>query len=152
AVFTGASVLLRSAGLALVAGMVARAVTVLARDRRRGLALLGAFTPALIVGLGGQVAWMHQQPAPLRWPELPGYPWPYLSQLKVVSGNQPQLGMVTARGIPVRIARRLFERSNMLVQFLLGRQVHSSSPLSWSVLLLLLSGWGYSVWKGRWGA
>jgi hypothetical protein len=154
AAFTGASILLRSAGIALVAAMAVRGAVVLAHDRRRGFALLRSFAPVLVVGLAVQGAWMHRHPAPLDWPEVPGYPGSYLSQVRMVSGNQPELGVVTAKQIPERIARKLFERAKMLVEFLGGQPIRDlwSSSVIWAVLLLLLSGWGYSVWRGGGGA
>lgn len=151
---TGASILFASAGIALIGAMLARAAAVFRADRRRAVALLKAFAPALLVGLAVQIAWMDRKPPPLEWPEVPGYPGTYLSQLKVESGNQPELGFVTAKGIAVRMARNLFERSKMLVQFLVGHPLRDLwvSSVILGALLLIVIGWGHSIWKSGGGA
>ena len=89
---------------------------------------------------------MHRKPAPLEWP-LAGYPRPYLEQLKVKSGNDPQLGMATLSDIPVRVGENLFDESVLLAQLLYPSWINPywASILILGVLLLVVLGCGSCV-------
>lgn len=154
AALAGSAILFASAGIALIGAMVGRGAAVFRRDRGKAIAVLKAYAPVLIVGLAVQIAWMDRKPPPLEWPEVPGYPASYLSQLNVKSGNQPELGFVTAKDIPIRVARNLFERSKMLAQFLVGYPMSNLwvSAVILGTLFLVLIGWAYSIWKSGGGA
>jgi hypothetical protein len=105
------------------------------------------YAPVLIAGVAVQVFWMRRAPAPPEWPELPGYPASYLEQVKVRSGNEPQLGLAVATDIPVRIAKNLFGRAKMLSQLIAGRWLRDlwSSSIIFVVLALVVIGWGRSI-------
>jgi hypothetical protein len=84
---------LRSAAVALLGGVVAWLGATWLMDRASTRRRLLALAPALLLGTALQGAWMawagrHQVS---EWP-LGGYPKSYLSQVLIVSGNEPELG------------------------------------------------------------
>jgi len=148
AALCAASIMIASAGIALLGAIVASLAALFWRDRRLAVPRLKAFAVALIVGVAVQAWWMHRPPAPLEW-QIPGYPRPYLSQLRVKDGNHPELGMATWRDIPVRFADNAFNHSAWLAETLLQRPIpgHWLFPLILGPFLLIVLGWGYSIWR-----
>lgn len=143
-----ASLMLASAAMALLAGMVAVIAVTFRRDRRLGLIRLRRLLPVLLVGIAVQGIWMHRRSAPLEWPKLPGYPATYFQQLIVRNGNHPELGEATLGEIPARIARNLFGYSGLLTESVLRHDIapHNIS-LAIVPVLLVVMGWTYSVWR-----
>jgi hypothetical protein len=117
-----ASVMIATAGIALLGALIVRIVIARFQDRRLALARLRMFFAALVIGLAVQGWWMRRPPAPLEWPTA-GYPRPYLEQLKVKDGNNPERGMATWRDIPLRVAHNAFEHSVMVARLLAGRRL-----------------------------
>lgn len=143
-----ASLMLASAAVALLAALVAVIVLSFFRDWHLGISRLRTYFAVLVLGLAVQGLWMHRKAAPLEWP-LPGYPRPYLEQLHVRSGNNPELGMATPRDVLVRVADNGLAHTEMLVQLLYGHwvNVYWASSLIMGPILLMSLGWGYSVWQ-----
>lgn len=142
-----ASMMIASAAMSLLSGMVAVIGVTALKDRRLALARLKRLLPILLMGIAAQALWMHRKPAPLEWP-LPGYPAPYLQQLKVKSGNYPELGMANLADISTRIAENLSGQSGLFIQVLLRHGVDPSKE--WILIvpgLVIAMGWIYSVWQ-----
>lgn len=148
-----ASLMIASASIAFLGAIVAIIGVALVRDHQLALTRLKSYGAVLLVGIAVQGIWMHRKPAPLEWP-LPGYPRPYLEQLKVKFGNYPELGMATAVDIPVRIARNLYDESVLLTHLLYPRWVneHWASMLIAGPLLLVVLGWGRTLWRASGGS
>ncbi len=147
-----ASLMIASAAIALLGAMVLRIGVTFFRDRRLAAARVRALLPVLLFGIAVQGLWMHRQPAPLEW-SIPGYPRPYLSQLMLKNGNDPELGMATLRDIPVRVVSNAVDDTGLLGQVLLHRWINEAwmSAAVMGPLLLILLGWGYSVWPSGGG-
>ena len=144
-----ASLMVASAAIALLGGIVAVIGVTSFRDRRLGLARLRRLLPILLVGFAVQGLWMHRKPALLEW-TLPGYPAPYLEQLKVKSGNYPELGMATLGDFPARIVTNVFAHSELLAHLVLRHGVNLSKIFLVIVpVLLVVVGWTYSIWQAR---
>lgn len=141
-----ASLMIASAAIALLGAMVIRIGITFFRDRRLAVARLRAYLVVILVGTAVQGAWMLRRPAPFEW-SLPGYPHPYLSQLKVKDGNDPELGMATLRDIPVRIGHNAEDDTALLVDLLVRRSMNVAwmSVAIMIPLLLILLGWLASV-------
>lgn len=142
-----ASLMIASGAMALVGAMIAVIGVAALKNRTLAWVRLKRLLPVVLVGIAIQGLWMHRKSAPLEWP-LPGYPAPYLQQLKVKSGNYPELGMATPAEIPIRVARNLSDQSGLLIQTLLRHGVNSSKV--WILVIPVLAiivGWTYSVWE-----
>ena len=89
---------------------------------------------------------MLRKPAPLEW-KLPGYPAPYLEQLKVKNGNYPELGMAKWTDIPGRIGKNLLGEADVVTEVVIRHGVNERR-VSMLVIPILLSavGWAYSLW------
>jgi 4-amino-4-deoxy-L-arabinose transferase-like glycosyltransferase len=147
ALAVAASLMIASAAMAFL-GAIVMVVTMTAfKDRRLAWSRFWAFLPALLLGLLVQGIWMHRKPARLEWP-LPGYPAPYLQQLKVKVGNYPELGMASLSDIPVRLATNILAQANLMALLVLR---HGVSVTKVAVVvappLAILLGWAYSVWE-----
>src|SRR5712664_4261117 len=144
-----ASLMFASAAIALLGAIVAVIGVTSFRDRRLGLTRLRRLLPVLLVGFAVQGLWMHRKPALLEW-TLPGYPAPYLEQLKVKSGNYPELGMATLGDFPARIVTNVFAHSELLAHLVLRHGVNLSKIFLVIVpVLLVVVGWTYSIWQAR---
>lgn len=146
-----ASVLLRSAGIALIGGLVLWLAASSLTDPRSRARRLRLFLPLAIAAVVIQGTWMrwvatHEV---VEWP-IGGYPRSYLSQLHVKSGNDPELGAATLADIPARVAKNLTERVAGSMTLLTRQEYVNpvwSSPLVLYPLLLILVGWAGSVWQ-----
>jgi hypothetical protein len=144
-----ASLMFGSVAIALFGAIVASSCALLIRDRALGVSCIRAYLLVLIVGIGAQGIWARSHGtieassgiAATEWP-VPGFPQSYLSQLKVKSGNYPELGTATLRDIPIRILRNASEHASLLSQMLLRRPLFVTS-ISITVLgPLILIVWG----------
>ena len=147
---TTTAMLVASAGLSLLVGIAAKVVIAFRGDRRLGWSHLKTYSMVLLLGLAFQGWWMHRKPTRLEWP-LPGYPRPYLEQLKIKSGPRPELGYATWKDLALRIGRNLRDEVVMLLQSVSPVWIN---PTWWSValagpILLALLGWSYRVWQAR---
>src|SRR5262245_10049974 len=150
------SLLIRSSGTALVAGLVGWLAATGLADRGAFPRRLKTFLPLLLVGILVQAAWLHWAATRevVEWP-LGGYPRSYLSQLSIKSGNDPELGEASITDILSRITEHLADRAALLAAILTRKDyVNSdwSSPLVFGSVLLVLVGVGRSVASagGRW--
>jgi hypothetical protein len=153
AVLIAVSLMLASAAMALLGAIVASICVIFFRNPSLALARLKIYFVVLLLGMVVQALWIHHPIeasagiSAQEWP-VPGFPHSYLSQLKVKSGNYPELGMATARDIPIRILKNANEQSNLLSRILLHRPVYVAwiSIMSIGALILIILGWCYSVW------
>jgi hypothetical protein len=143
------AVLIRSVGVALLAGLAAWIATSLLLVPDIGRRRLRRFVLPLVIGVTAQVCWSvsaHRREN-LEW-QLPGYPQSYISQLRVKNGYHPELGEAHLADIPPRIGRNLVMRAAGFSHFLTRRNVSEfwSSPAIFGPLMLILIGVGYSIW------
>ena len=105
---------------------------------------LKRFLLPLTLGLIAQLSWSlwAQRHEVLEWPNLPGYPQSYVSQLKVKNGQYPELGMAHLSDIPSRVERNMVTRTIGFDKLLTRRYVSSfwSSPAIAGVILLIVLG------------
>ena len=142
------AVLIRSVGVALLAGLAAWIATSLLVVPDVGRRRLRRFVLPLVIGLTAQLCWSvwaHSHAA-LEW-QLPGYPQSYISQLRVKNGHHPELGEAHLGDIPARIGRNLVARAVGFSHLLIRRNVSRfwSSPLIFGPLVLIAIGAGSSL-------
>jgi hypothetical protein len=144
---TLASIMIASGAIALLGAFVAVIGVTLFGDKQLALTRLKRLLPIVLVGAIVQGLWMHQKPAPMEWP-LAGYPGSYLQQLKVKSGNDPELGTVDWSDIPKRIWTNAAEQSDVFLQILVRHGIRPSKTFVVIVpVLLIAAGWARSVGK-----
>jgi len=145
------AVLIRSVGVALLAGLAAWLVISLFESRETGRRRLNRFLIPLVLGVAVQLGWSlwAQRHQVLEW-QLPGYPQSYLSQLKVKNGQDPELGLATLGDIPSRVERNIVTRAAGLGQILTRRYISPfwPSPAIAGVLILIALGLASSFRKG----
>jgi hypothetical protein len=127
AILISASLLIRTSGIALVIGMVAWIAATFWTSRARGIARLKRFAGLVVCGLLVQLAWSTwTTPRQVdEWP-IGGYPKPYLAQLTVKNGNEPELGRASLADIPKRIVGNFVERAAALDYLTTGRRWFTS--------------------------
>jgi hypothetical protein len=134
------AVLIRSVGVALVAGLGTWIAMSLLIVPQVGWRRLRRFAIPLVLGLAAQLGWSvwAQRHQILEW-ELPGYPRSYISQVKVRDGNHPELGLARLSDFPARAKRNVLLRAAGLSQFLTRRAISKfwSSPAIFGVLFLV---------------
>jgi hypothetical protein len=145
-----ASILIRSAGITLWTGLVVWIVVSWIPSRALATQRLARFRGVLIAGILVQALWMvwvHQKQPPPDWP-IGGYPQPYLAQLAVKSGNEPELGGATIAEIARRPGEILTNRTAHLVEFVTRKYFTDDWFAPWIVipLSLILIGLSGSVW------
>lgn len=143
-----ASLMFASAAIAFLGAIVASTVILYLWNRQRAIGRLKLYFAVFLIGAAVQGAWMARKAGPLEWP-VPGYPRSYLAQLKVKSGNEPQLGMATLSDIPARILRNAADDSVLLSEAVLRRWIDVAwmSILVTGPIALILLGWGSAVWR-----
>jgi hypothetical protein len=134
------TVLIRSVGVALLAGLASWVATSLWIKPEVGRRRFKMFVGVFLIGSAAQVAWMawagsHQS---FEWP-LPGYPRSYISQLTVRDGNHPELGYAHLEDIPSRIESNIINRAAGLSTLLTRRYVSKfwPSPAVFGTVLLV---------------
>jgi hypothetical protein len=145
------SVLIRSSAAALITALAAwLALGCVRWDRQTCRRRLRSFGGILLAGVVIQVLWMGwgaTPPVPHR-PKLEGHPRSYLSQLKVKSGVQPELGVAAVSEVPLRVVANLPDRAVGLLSVLTRKEyIRSSwfSPLVFGTVLLIVMGLGSSL-------
>ena len=143
-----AALMIESRGVALLSGLFAWTATSFFIDRPRALARLKTFLPVLILGVAVQGWWMYRAPSSSDWP-LPGYPASYLSQLLLKVGNFPELGMASPVDMVTRVGRNLLSGTAALGELLTHHWISPlwSSPAVAGIVMLVLLGVGYSLWR-----
>jgi hypothetical protein len=145
------ALMIRSAGIALVAGLSIWILASFLADRSLGRRRLKLFLFPLLLALSAQVLWTEW--AGLRqfseW-ALPGYPGSYITQLKVKSGNDPELGPAHLKDLPERVEQNLVTRTAELVKLLSRKEWVNPfwcSPLIFGILAPILIGLASSLRK-----
>jgi hypothetical protein len=146
-----ASLLIRSSGVALVAGLGGwLTVGSLWTDKATRMCRMRRFSGVMLAGILAQVLWMtwaskHQT---VEWPSLEGHPRTYLSQLIVKDGLHPELGTASAADVIARVPQNVVNRATGLVQLLTRKDYIEAawySPLVFGALLLIAIGLGASL-------
>jgi hypothetical protein len=119
------SILIQSAGIALVGAMLASIGFTWLKDRGTAVHRFRVFLPAILLGIVTQFAWIHRGSNPPDWP-LPGYPESYVSQLKLKLGNYPELGFANATDVFSRVKTNVGERTAILAEILTAHWIHRS--------------------------
>ena len=119
------SILIQSAGIALVGAMLASIGFTWLKDRGTAVHRFRVFLPAILLGIVTQFVWMHRGSNPPDWP-LPGYPESYGSQLKLKLGNYPELGFANATDVFSRVKTNVGERTAVLAEILTAHWIHRS--------------------------
>jgi hypothetical protein len=154
-VLVAASLLFASAAIALLGAIVASIGITFYRDRRLGFARLRIYLVVLLVGIAVEGLWMQRDRvsasagiAAAEWP-VPGFPQSYLAQLKVKSGNYPELGMATPSDVVFRVVKNASAHANLLSRILLRRlpQLAWMSIFVAGPILLIVLGWCHSIWR-----
>jgi hypothetical protein len=139
-------VLIQSVGIALIGGLLSWMTLSFFGDRSVAKARLKFFLPIVAIALLVEALWLQRGGNPKEWP-LPGYQDSYLVQLKVKSGNYPELGFASPRDVVVRVENNLKERTSFLGEVLTQRWIKPTwaSPLIVGLLVLVLLGVGCSL-------
>ena len=149
ATVVAASLMVASAAISLLGAIIGAIVATSLKDWRLGLSRLRLFIPILLVGLAVQGLWMHRKPAPREWP-LPGYPGPYMEQLKLKSGNYPELGTAGLADFGTRIVNNVFAQSDLFAELVLRHGVNASKIFTAIIPILMVAlGWAYAIWCNR---
>jgi hypothetical protein len=144
---TVASVMIASGAMALLGGLVAVIAVTLFRDKRLAVIRLKGLLPIVLVVAIVQGFWMHQKAAPLEW-QLPGYPRSYVQQLKVKSGNYPELGTISWSDIPKRIWTNAATQADIFLEIVMRHGIRPAKTFVVIVPVLLIAfGWARSVGK-----
>lgn len=145
------SLLMRSSGVALIAGLGGWLVLGgLCTDPATRARRFKSFTGILLVGLVFQAVWMgwvskYEQ---VEWPMLEGHPRSYTSQLKVKSGVRPELGTASLTDVVLRVPTNVAARSIGLSQLVTRKDYIESawySPLVLLPVLFIAVGLGSSL-------
>jgi hypothetical protein len=126
-----ASLMFASAAMAFLGAILASTGVLLIRNPQLAWERVKIYSAVFLISLAIQAGWMHRKPSPLEWP-IPGYPQSYLAQLKVKSGNYPELGMASPADLPARVLRNASDDSILLSQTLLRHWV----DVAWMSLLV----------------
>jgi len=145
------SLLLRSAAIALLVGLLAWLVSSCFTDWHTARRRIVLFMPVVLLGIVVQGWWIHwaQQHEVQEW-ALPGFPMSYIAQLRVKDGHHPEWGVASLSDIPARAGRNLVQRSAGLMTILTRQFINPA----WGSLVvcgpacLLLIGLGCSLWPG----
>jgi len=144
-----ASLLIATSTAALLVAMLAVTLFTSLNDRRLARTRPLRVLPVFAVGALVLALWLYRTPAPMEW-GLPGYPGPYLQQLRLKSGNHPELGMAHWKDIPGRVRTNLAAESAILAQLVFRHGVKQNRIEVIVVPILLIAiGWLYSVAKTR---
>ena len=145
----GASLLIATGTIALLGAIAAVVASTSLVDRHIARTRLLKFLPVFLLGIVVQGLWMHRKPAPAEW-SLPGYPGAYLEQVKLKSGNHPELGMSKWSDIPARVKTNLLVESGILAHLVLRHGINRTKVAVVVIPVLLIAiGWVYSIWKSR---
>jgi len=122
AMLISGSLLIRTSGVALVFGMVVWIAASLWLNRAKGVVRLKTFGGLIVCGMLVQVAWSTwaTQRRVDEWP-TGGYPKPYLAQLTVKNGNEPERGFASLADIPGRITQNITDRAAALDYLATGK-------------------------------
>jgi hypothetical protein len=144
-----ASMLMRSSGVALLGGLVAWIAVSLASSTSLARNRLKKFAVPILFGVCTQIAWSawSKPRETIEWP-IGGYPKPYLAQLAVKSGNEPDLGPMSVRDVPELVGRNLADYTSA-IDYLVTRKGTFEQRwfLPWTVgtIVLALIGLGASI-------
>jgi hypothetical protein len=144
------SVLLRSTGTALLAGILGWLAVSVLKDRAVCKKRFLIFLPLVIVGMLAQMGWMHWAVKHQfsEWP-IHGYQENYLSQLRIKNGNDPELGLATWKDVLERPFQNADDRGAELWTLISRKSVASAwySPMSSVPIVLVLAGLGLTLWE-----
>jgi hypothetical protein len=150
AVLVSCSMMIASAALSLLGAVVAKIVVTFFRDRQRALIHLKNYAAVLLLGIAVQGLWAHRKPMPIEWP-IQGFPRPYVQQLPLKSGPNPELGHATWNDVVLRVESNLENETSLLLQLLYPGWINPALPsvaVAGPILLILL-GCGNSAWLVR---
>jgi hypothetical protein len=145
-----AAVIVESAGIALISAMVAWLILSFFGDLEIARSRLKLFLPVVLFALLAEVLWLQRGSNPRDWP-LPGRGESYLSQLRLKSGNYPELGLASTKDKVLRVENNLKESTVFLGQILLRRWISpswASIGVAGCIILVVLGLWS-SLWRSN---
>jgi hypothetical protein len=143
------SLLIRTSGLALVIGIVTWIAATFWFDRPLAVSRLRKFGGLVLCGVLVQLAWSTWA-TPRQFSEWPigGYPKPYLAQLTVKNGNEPERGAASLRDIPARVVHNVTDRAAALDYLATGKGTFATRwflPWIAGPILLIVVGLAVSI-------
>jgi len=143
--FLVASLLIRSAGIALLSGLLAWLAVSRFTNREVYLRRIRTFVPLLVAGVLLEMSWMQWASSHevLQWPRVEGWPKSYFAQLKLKDGNNPELGTASLSDLLSRVARNVNDQAVVLSKLLTRKEYVNSawfSPMVVGPILLILLG------------
>jgi hypothetical protein len=145
------TVLLKSAGIALIGGLVSWMAMSYFNDPEKGKRLLKFCLPAVIAAAIAAGAWMswaarHQYHD---W-QIPGYGENYVAQLRLKNDNDPELGLATWKDVLIRPLKSANDQAATVVGLFTQTYWSSAwySPVTAVPLILILLGLSYSFREG----
>ncbi len=145
------TVLLKSAGIALIGGLVSWMAMTYFHDRQKGKRLLKYCLPAVIAAVIAAGAWMSWA-ARYQYHEwqIPGYGENYVAQLRLKNDNDPELGLANWKDIVVRPLKSANDQAAATVALFTHKYWQTAwySPVTIVPLILILLGLWYSFREG----
>jgi len=143
-----AAVMIESAGIALIGAMLAWLILSFFGFPEIARLRLKLLLPIVLFALVAQVLWLQRGSNPRDWP-LPGRGESYIAQLRLKSGNNPELGLASSKDIVLRVANNLKQSTTLFGEMLLQCWISPSwtSPLIVGFIVLVLSGLWSSLWR-----
>lgn len=142
AILLGASVLVQTSGIALIAAIGVWLVVSCLKTPARAREYLWKFLPVAFAGCVILFAWMHRANHAVKEWSLEGYPGSYLSQVVMKNGQQPELGHAALSDYVVRFGANLEAYMDVFVGLFTSHWV----DVTWSafvpgtiILLVVLS-------------
>jgi hypothetical protein len=151
-ILIAASLMFASAAMAFLGAILASTGVLFFRNKRLAWQRVKIYSAVFLVALAVQAVWMHRKTSPLEWP-VPGYPQSYLAQLKVKSGNYPEMGMATLADLPVRVLKNAADDAIFLSQTVLRHWIDVAWMSVFVIvpIALIVLGWSTSLWRSRSG-
>src|SRR5262249_5796283 len=142
-VFLVGSLLIRSAGIALLTGLVGWLAASWFVERMGAARRIKTFFPLLLLGILVQGLWIHWSVTHEvdEWPTVIGYPHSYFAQVRAKNGHYPELGTASLSDIPPRVTQNLAARAVALSTLLSRREYFDPtwfSPVVLGPILLII--------------
>ena len=145
------TVLLKSAGIALLCGVLCWTTVSLIRKDAKAKRRVLVFLPFVMIALvaeGTWLGWAHRHQYH-EW-NVPGYHENYMAQLRLKNANDPELGFAGWKDLIKRPLMNMDEPATAMVGLFVHEEVNSVwyAPSTVGPLLLILLGLGYSFRHG----
>lgn len=139
----GYAVLLRSAGIALLAGLAAWIVFSFFESRETGVERLRLFLPAFLGGVAVEAAWVSWSSAAMNSARDPSFHSAYTTAFWIKDPHQPQLGLASLSDLALRPVGNLLSQAGHTATLITRWRIepHWYPPLILACIVLILWGW-----------